>query len=343
MTHPPDRHDYFQRTECIADHMVNAADLLRQEFEPLHWNIEGILPAGTMLLAGKPKKGKSFLCLLIAISVAARRPVFGQQTSGLPVLYLGLEDSRRRLQRRLVACMNSLGTTAKELGNRLTVSTSSKRIDTGLIEELRDYLTAFDEGGVIVIDMLKKITATESRTGSLYEQQADVGHALSRLAHAHPALSILVVHHSNKANPEDPFDMISGTTGPSGSFDNLAVIADTEGARVLHTTGRDIEGAEIPLLMDKGGMYTLAMPHPEELATATMSDTRKRVYQAVPKGVAYKRADIISGSGLSESDVDQQLRLLIKEGYVVKVGRGEYQKTAKRWYDDPVPDGRAAY
>jgi hypothetical protein len=308
------------------------------DFPPLHWNIEGILPAGTMLLSGKPKKGKSFLCLLIAISVAAGRPVFGQKTSGLPVLYLGLEDSWRRLQQRLVQCMNSLSITAADIDDRLTVSTSSKRIDSGLIEELRDYLTAFDQGGVIFIDMLKKITGAETQTRSLYDQQAIVGHALNKLSHEHPALSIVVVHHANKANPEDPFDMISGTTGLSGSFDNLAVIADTEGARVLHTTGRDIEGAEIPLMMDKGGMYSLRMPDPEELQTVTMSDTRKRVYQAVPKGQAYKRADIISGSGLSEADVDQQLRLLVKEGYVDKVGRGEYQKTAKRWYDEPLRD-----
>jgi hypothetical protein len=336
MTEPPGNVIDFRREEGIE--VISASSLLRKEFGPLQWNIDGILPAGTMLLSGKPKKGKSFLCLLIAISVAAGRPVFGKPTSGKAVLYLALEDSQRRLQRRTNGCMNSLGISPADFGDRLQLSTTSKRIDSGLIDDLRGFLSAYPETGLVVVDMLKKVTGAANPRKQLYDEQAEVGHALTKLCHEYPHLSILVVHHSRKADSEDPFDMISGTTGLPGSFDNLAVIADTEGARVLHTIGRDIEGAEIPLLMNERGMYTLQMPDPEQVRTATMSDTRKRVYEAVPKGQPYKRADIISGSGLSTADVDQQLRLLIKQGYVTKTGRGEYQKTGKRWYDNPVTD-----
>jgi DNA-binding transcriptional ArsR family regulator len=147
-----------------------------------------------------------------------------------------------------------------------------------------------------------------------------------------------VVHHSRKAESDDPFDLVSGTTGLSGSYDSLAAIADTEGARVLHLTGRDIEGAEIPLLMNDRGMYTLAMPTPDQQATATMSSTRRRVFDAVPRSTAQERAKIVEDTGLDKPSVDQQLRKLKRDGLIKVVDHGKYQKTGKRWFDESIPD-----
>jgi hypothetical protein len=88
---------------------ISARELFAMEFGEMVWNIQDILPAGTTLAFGKPKKGKSFLVLMIAISIAANRPVFGRRPVGCRVLYLGLEDSKRRLQRRAKGCAASLG------------------------------------------------------------------------------------------------------------------------------------------------------------------------------------------------------------------------------------------
>lgn len=337
MSDPIDNVTSFRRqTDGIM--VTSASDLLKKEFGPLHWNINGILPAGTMLLSGKPKKGKSFLSLMIAISVAAGRPVFGEETSGKGVLYLALEDSQRRLQRRTAGCANSMGISLLEFGDKLHLSTTSKRIDTGLVDDLRGFLTAYDNTGLVVVDMLKKVTGASSGRKQLYDEQAEVGHALTKLAHECPQVSFLVVHHSRKADSEDPFDMISGTTGLSGSFDNLAVITDAEGCRLLHTTGRDIEGAEIPLLMNDRGMYTLEMPNPDQILAATMSQSRLAVFDAVASTQPMTRADILKGCNLDGGIVDQQLKNLLKQGLIKKAGRNQYQKTGKRWYDEAVTD-----
>jgi hypothetical protein len=314
---------------------VSARDLFARQFDPLHWNIQDILPAGTTLLFGKPKKGKSFLTLLIAISVAAGRPVFGKATSGRPVLYLGLEDSERRAQRRLKGCAKALEIPPEAFIDKLHVSTSSARIDTGLLDELRGWMKAHPDTGLIVIDMLKKVTGAEDNRKSLYNQQAEVGDALTKFSHEWPSLSILVVHHSRKAESDDPFDLVSGTTGLSGSYDSLAAISDIDKVRYLHITGRDIEAADIPLRMSPTGMYTLAPVTTEELQTADMSDNRRRVFDAVPRGQAYSRADIIAGCKLPEGIVDQMLRRLAKQGLIHKPDRGMYQKTDKRWFDVP--------
>src|SRR5258708_18107521 len=48
-----------------------AADLLAEEFAEPKWAVPGLLPEGLTLLAGAPKVGKSWLCLGLALAVAA--------------------------------------------------------------------------------------------------------------------------------------------------------------------------------------------------------------------------------------------------------------------------------
>ena len=63
--------------------------------------IENLLPAGTYLLAGAPKIGKSFLVLQMAYQVSAGEPFLGFPSRQGTVLYLALEDTYERLQKRL--------------------------------------------------------------------------------------------------------------------------------------------------------------------------------------------------------------------------------------------------
>ena len=63
--------------------------------------IQQILPEGLTLLAGKPKRGKSWLALDIALAIASGGTVLGRRCDPGPVLYLALEDNPRRLKKRL--------------------------------------------------------------------------------------------------------------------------------------------------------------------------------------------------------------------------------------------------
>jgi hypothetical protein len=79
-----------------------AAELMAQDFPEPRWILPGILPEGMALLAGRPKVGKSWQALQVALAVA-----FGGRALGtiIPeqgrVIYLALEDSPRRLRKRL--------------------------------------------------------------------------------------------------------------------------------------------------------------------------------------------------------------------------------------------------
>ena len=63
--------------------------------------IENLLYAGTYILAGAPKIGKSFLAAQLAYHVSNGLPIWGRAVYEGTVLYLALEDPFQRLQDRL--------------------------------------------------------------------------------------------------------------------------------------------------------------------------------------------------------------------------------------------------
>ena len=78
--------------------------MLKLYFPPLcrlRWLIPGLLPAGLSLLAGASKAGKSWLCLWLCLQLARGGEIWGRTTQPQTVLYLCLEDTYARLQRRL--------------------------------------------------------------------------------------------------------------------------------------------------------------------------------------------------------------------------------------------------
>lgn len=78
----------------------NGRWLDEQEYSPPAWAVPGLIPQGCCTLAGHPKIGKSFLVLAIALRVADGRGVLGVAVDQRPVLYLALEDSESRIQKR---------------------------------------------------------------------------------------------------------------------------------------------------------------------------------------------------------------------------------------------------
>src|SRR4030081_2665210 len=82
--------------------IFSAAALQTMTFPPLNFILPGLVPEGATLLVSRPKFGKSWLVLDIAIATAASRLTLGElRPSAGDVLYLALEDGRRRLQRRI--------------------------------------------------------------------------------------------------------------------------------------------------------------------------------------------------------------------------------------------------
>jgi hypothetical protein len=84
------------------DDTINAETLLGMDFAPLEYVIPGYVVEGLTLLGGKPKLGKSWWAYDASIAVATGGKAMGSvDCEQGDVLYLALEDNRRRVKDRL--------------------------------------------------------------------------------------------------------------------------------------------------------------------------------------------------------------------------------------------------
>ena len=86
---------------------ISAEELLSTPLPPVKWIIPDLLPAGLALFAGPSKAGKSWLTLWLCLQVAQGKPMWGREIEPHTVLYLSLEDTFNRLQKRLLQLVGS--------------------------------------------------------------------------------------------------------------------------------------------------------------------------------------------------------------------------------------------
>ena len=105
--------------------------------------IENLLPAGTYLLAGAPKIGKSFLVLQMAYQVSTGEPFLGFPSRQGTVLYLALEDTYERLQKRLAQM------TERDSPD-LVLSVLADTLEENLLEQLESFLFEYPETVLVI-------------------------------------------------------------------------------------------------------------------------------------------------------------------------------------------------
>ena len=225
-----------QNASGWREHSMPASTLQQQQFPPMKNVIPGLLTEGVTLLAGKPKKGKTWMALDIAVAVAAPRiclgdfvPVHGD------VLYVALEDNPRRLQRRL---KHILVHDDEAWPERLTFAFNWRRLNEGGVDDLAEWLDEHSEARLIVIDTFAAVRALSKDYGYNEDYSALAG--LQRFA-GERGIAVLVVHHLRKAGADDFGDEISGTLGLTAAVDGYLVLRGDGNDVELCLRSRDIE------------------------------------------------------------------------------------------------------
>jgi len=243
--------------------LVTLEGLLAEPYAKAHWTIPDLLPEGLLLLGGKPKQGKSWLALALALTIAAGGSLFDTyQAANGEVLFLGLEDTERRLQARSRQLLGAMPT----VPSGLAFATQWPRLDEGGLTQLEAYIQAHPRLRCIVIDTWAKMAPRTKGRSQYEEDYASLG-LLKHLADT-SHLSILAIHHLRKTQAQDVLDEMMGSTAVIGAVDAILILKRErgEGQASLFITGRDIEHErEIPLRFDHTtGWWRLNDQHDED-------------------------------------------------------------------------------
>jgi hypothetical protein len=247
--------DDNERNRQAGPDFITAEDLMKLHFDPVDFVIPDILPTGLIVLGGKQKIGKSWFDLNICLSVAMGGIALSKyQVKQGDVLYMALEDHRRRLQDRM---SQLLGPDA-QAPKGLTVVTKWRRMDEGGLEDLEQWITQHPNARLVMIDpwvLVKPKGKTRAgETGYDVEYKALEG--IKKLADNY-GICILIQFHLRKANAEDPFDELNATTGVTACADGFISLkrARTEEEGTLFASGRDYK-EEVNLAVSfKGGRW----------------------------------------------------------------------------------------
>ncbi len=297
---------------------TSAQQLQSKEFPPLRFAVDGFIAEGVTILAGKPKVGKSWMALDLGLAIASGRDAFGSvKCDHGHVLYLALEDNERRLQRRI----QDLTGSGEVWPSKLELATVAQRLDEGLIEGIESWIVAHDPA-LIIIDTLAKVRPPTGGEGKYDADYAALA-PLQKLA-GETGVSILVVHHLRKMPGEDPFDMISGSTGLTGAVDAALILNRGSQGTTLYGRGREIEEIEKVVEFDRGKWRVLG-----DVDDVRRSAERKEIIEVLensdeplgPKEVAEEL-------GKDPGNIKQLLFKMVKSGEVSKMGHGKYVSAA---------------
>jgi hypothetical protein len=313
---------------------LRAADgtwLDAQRFAPMEYSVDKIIPEGLGLIVAPPKKGKSFFVADVGLAVAAGGFALGAiPVTKRPVLYLALEDGHRRLQSRFRRILHDGAIPA---GIEVVIKASPKEALLIIAEYLETHA---GQKPLVIVDTLGKIKPPKRPGEDAYLIDYQIGARLKALADSAPGSTLLLVHHTRKAESEDFVDSISGTQGLAGSVDFVLVLTRKRhnDAAILSVTGRDIEEAAYALTADEGVLWRLdgsslaeARDAAEKLrASNTLGDRMMEVYAVVYRaGEPVTPTDV--ARALDEMDAEtagKYLRRLAARDHISRAGRGRY-------------------
>jgi len=141
---------------------IDGNTLMAQEFEPLRFAVEKILPHGLFIFAGSPKAGKSWLSLDMCMAIATGSKLWDFPTAEGDVLYLALEDNYKRLQNRLDKMLTA--TDEKPDISRLHMTTASFGIQDGLLEQIHNFVAEKPATSIVIIDTLEHVRNGEQNS-----------------------------------------------------------------------------------------------------------------------------------------------------------------------------------
>ena len=302
------------------ERVFTATALQTMTFPPMKFILPEIVPEGAVLLVSRPKLGKSWLVLDLAIATAAGRFTLGElKPASGDVLYLALEDGQRRLQRRMTKLLPTFSVTWPP---QLTIATEWPRADQGGIADIESWITTAAAPRLVIVDTLAQFRKVANGKAQIYADDYAAISDLQKLASKYN-LAVVIVHHDRKSEADDVFDTVSGSLGLTGAADTILIMKRQAGTVTLHVRGRDIEESETALQFDKSSCRWTILGAAAEV---NRSAERARVITALreAKGPLQAKEILISAPLKNRNAADILLHRMVRDGEIERSDRGAY-------------------
>lgn len=301
--------------------LLTADEILTTDWPEPTWAIPNLLPVGLTILAGRPKIGKSWLALQIALAVASGGMALNERVERGPVLYLALEDTERRLKSRM-----------QKQGWTLGLEVDFMRM--GQFEQQIDDLR--NGGGDRLARQIEQMgyrcVAIDTLSRSVYGDQSDVEAMTAALipiqamAHDQNSAVIMVDHHRKMflSDPDCVTDIL-GSTAKGAMADSIWGLYKERGkaGAKLAITGRDIEEQTLALTFD--GM--LGCWHCEgDADQLKLTESRLEILEALDAMGKSSLQNIANAIGKDVGNTYKQLADLVNADKICKTGK---QKKAR--------------
>jgi len=299
------------------------AELAAAQFPPPVFAVEGLIPEGLSLLIARPKIGKSWLSLQIAVAVAAGGTLLGEKVKRGKALYLALEDSPKRMQDRMLEKQKAQVSENIDIIDRWPALSNRKALDDLLNEIKTGRYTA------VIIDTLQRAFGGQS----VVKNAPAIALALAELQQfaLDNQIAILLVHHSKKSATDielgggDVVDDALGGTEIAGVADAIIGIYRSRGdqSATLRVTGRDIEERDLAVNFDKGGSWRWELVgDADQVRTGTI---QAEIIDAIKElGGKATLMRIVKFIGKDKSNVNKEIAELVNKYKLIrhaKVGR----------------------
>jgi hypothetical protein len=295
------------------------SEIMATEYPPISWAIEGYVPEGFSVLAGRQKLGKTWLALDWAIAIAIGGVALGEIVCKQgDVLYLDLENGHRRIKRRIEAIFPDERHRPK-LDN-IEIVTDAPALDDGLIQHIETWRQQVENPRLVVIDVLQRVKPAGNGNRNAYENDYSIYAELQNWAMVN-GIAVVGLHHTRKGGADDPLEALSGSNGLGACADTTLVLDKDQNGMTLYVRGRDVEERETALRHSLGCWEILG-----EAEDVHRSDERKVILVTLARNLhePMTPTEVADATGMKANTAKQRLFHMAKAGEVLKTGRGKY-------------------
>jgi RecA-family ATPase len=300
-------------SRSIDGEALASLDLADPQYLTRPWIVEGVT-----LVVGRPKIGKTTLLRQLCHAANAGGSFLSSPVAAGDVTFLSLEEGERLMRAKLRA----MGVAPAEFrGIRFEFDWPQAALGA---EKLRERFAATPAHGqrLVVVDSLQRFRAMPDRTLPAYAQDYEAVKVLAELAKDVPGLAVLVLHHTTKAQPDDPVAAISGTYGLTAAADNYLILLRQGEAFRLHCGGRCWEGDSTDYELEQVKPARWALVGEWHGADARVTPKQRQVLTQLQSG-AKTRAEIAQALGVDDpTKVSHLLRGLQDKGLVEPIANG---------------------